>query len=69
MDAPIVTFTDASWKPITPAAWITHDELQMANINHDAGISHNRVLHKLREGLEADLWKHASKAHDLVKQG
>ena len=62
IDATIATLLQAKWKPISPTHWIAPTGEHTINFNDEEGISHHRVLHMLREGLEADLWQHASTA-------
>ena len=61
MDATIATLMEARWKPESPTCWVTPDG-DATNFMYEKGISHHRVLHALRTGLEADLWKHAADA-------
>ena len=62
MDATIATLMEAKWKPESPTCWVTPDGKYKTNFIHEHGVSHHRVLHALRTGLEADLWKHAAEA-------
>ena len=63
IDATIATLIEAKWDPHSPTKWRTPGGLVDTDFNYEEGVSHHRILHVLREGLEADLWKHASGAH------
>ena len=63
MDATIATLIDAGWQPVHPTTWIIPGGQSMIDFDETPGISHYRVLHHFREGLETKLWKHASETH------
>ena len=60
-DATIATLLQAKWAPRTPSTWNSPDG-KPYSFNLKEGITHHQVLYAFREGLEQDLWTHASKA-------